>query len=579
MLDFSCLTHYDWLDVPMWVYDQERQRNLWANAAALSFWRADSAEEFLSRDLSDMSPSVAERLAVAAADHTHGKLVREQWTVYPKGQPTTVMLVSRGIRTPDKRQVMLFAADSLVSGVDKSLLRGVEALQHTSVRIAVFSLRDGSTLMRNPAAAMCFSGLRKTIGATDFSAIFPEPELARRIIAQVRGGQTFGAELELNTANGRRWHAIDARPMRDPVSGEVVLQLNARDIGDFKATQAQLEAAREAAEAASQAKSSFLANMSHEIRTPMNGVLGLTELVLQTELNERQRKFIELAHSSAKGLMVIINDLLDIAKIEAGRVIIDQAPFSLHDCLREALHPLLLQAHEKGLLLHARVQPGVPQHLLGDALRLRQILVNLVGNALKFTEKGEVRVDLERVDEGGDDDDAPQGGPLRLRIAVHDTGIGMTRDQIAQIFSPFTQADGSITRRYGGTGLGLTIVKRLVELMGGEVRVESQPGSGSCFSFEVRLSQPVVLDEVVRTETVDVEVEETTVGALDGGEDTVPAGLDELPEVPRRVSPAPHAINEADPASNDPLLDAETVAADLDAAPIASSGGSNQQHA
>ncbi|SEK36389.1 His Kinase A (phospho-acceptor) domain-containing protein [Roseateles sp. YR242] len=568
MLDFSCLTHYDWLDVPMWVYDQERLRNLWANAAALSFWRADSAEEFLSRDLTDTSPAVAERLAVAAADHAQGKVVREQWTLYPKGQPTTVMLVSRGIRTPDKRQVMLFAADSLVSGVDKSLLRGVEALQHTSVRIAVFSLRDGSVLMRNPAAAMCFNGLRKTIGATDFSAMFPDPELARRIVAQARAGQTFSAELELHTANGRRWHAVDARPMRDPVSGDVVLQLNARDISDFKTTQAQLEAAREAAEAASQAKSSFLANMSHEIRTPMNGVLGLTELVLQTELNERQRKFIELAHSSAKGLMVIINDLLDIAKIEAGRVIIDQAPFSLQDCLREALHPMLLQAHEKGLQLHARIQPGVPQHLLGDALRLRQILVNLVGNALKFTETGEVRVEIARAT-AADDETAGVGGPLRLRIAVHDTGIGMTPEQIAQIFSPFTQADGSITRRYGGTGLGLTIVKRLVELMGGEVQVESQHGSGSCFSFEVKLAQPVVLDEVLRTETVDLPVDTDDTDS-DGLAPTVPAGLDELPSTVgmgiTRISTPPSAVD-------DPMS-ADTVAADFDQLPPA-----QQQHA
>ncbi|MCH7345021.1 ATP-binding protein [Pelomonas sp. CA6] len=482
MLDFSCLTHYDWLDVPMWVHDPERCRNLWANAAALQFWRADSAEEFLGRDLSDTSEAVRERLAVTAADHAQGKIVREQWTLYPKGQPITVMLVSRGLRTPDQRQVMLFAADSLVSGVDKAMLRGVEALQHTSVRIAVFSLRDGSALMRNPAAAVTFAGLRKTIGGSEFSALFPEPELARRVMAQVQRGQTFGAEIELNTVQGRRWHALDARPMRDPVSGDLVLQLNARDITDFKTTQAQLESARAAAEAASQAKSAFLANMSHEIRTPMNGVLGLTELVLQTELSERQRKFIDLAHNSAKGLMLIINDLLDVAKIEAGRVVIDHAPFSLHDCLREALHPLLLQAHEKGLQLNARVQPGVPQHMQGDALRLRQILVNLVGNALKFTEKGEVRVEVQCLDETP----APQA-PVHLRFSVHDTGIGMTRDQIAQVFSPFTQADSSITRRYGGTGLGLTIVKRLVELMGGQIQVESEPGVGSCFSFELKL--------------------------------------------------------------------------------------------
>ncbi|OYU28845.1 MAG: hypothetical protein CFE41_04415 [Burkholderiales bacterium PBB2] len=498
MLDFSCLTHYDWLDVPMWVFDPARQRNLWANAAALSFWRASSAEEFLSRDFSDTSEAVRERLAVTAADHAQGKIVREQWTLYPKGQPATVMLVSRGILTPDRRQVMLFAADSLANSSDKAMLRGVEALQHTTVRIAVFSLQDGSTLMRNPAAALAF-GKRPAVAGTnatgrgrisDFEALFADSGDAIKVFNQVRAGHSFKADLELLTDGGRCWHGVNARPMRDPVTGEQVLLLNARDIADLKASQAALEAAREAAEAASQAKSSFLANMSHEIRTPMNGVLGLTELVLQTELSDKQRKFIELAHSSAKGLMVIINDLLDVAKIESGRVVIEQAHFSLHDCLREALHPLLLQAHEKGLHLHARVQPGVPQHATGDALRLRQVLVNLVGNALKFTEKGEVRVEVERIEpEPGEAGSAPTEGPppLRLRFSVHDTGIGMTRDQIQQIFEPFSQADGSITRRYGGTGLGLTIVQRLVSLMGGQVQVESQPGTGSCFSFEVAL--------------------------------------------------------------------------------------------
>ncbi|MFG6449747.1 ATP-binding protein [Roseateles sp. BYS180W] len=483
MLDFSCLTHYEWLDVPMWVYDQENRRNLWANAAALQFWRAESAEEFLGQH-DELNGAVSERLAVATADHAQGKVVREQWTLYPKGQPVTVMLASRGLLTPDKRQVTLFAADAIVNGLDKDLLRGVEALQHTSVRIAIFSLRDGSTIMRNAAAALCFGGLRHTHGGSDFSALFAEPDLARRVQSQVQRGQTFAAEVELNTTAGTRWHALDARPMRDPVSGQVVLQFNARDVSDFKATQAQLEAAKLEAEAASQAKSAFLANMSHEIRTPMNGVLGLTQLVLQTELNERQRKFVELAHNSAKGLMVIINDLLDVAKIEAGRVVIELAPFTLNTVLREALHPLLLQAHEKGLSLNARIQPGVPQHLLGDALRLRQVLVNLVGNALKFTETGEVRVEVHSVSEA-----EAQDAPLRLRFSVHDTGIGMTRDQIDHIFNPFSQADTSITRRYGGTGLGLTIVKRLVELMEGTVLVESTPGVGSCFSFELQLTR------------------------------------------------------------------------------------------
>jgi signal transduction histidine kinase len=486
LLDFASLSHYDWLDVPLWVFDPERQRNLWANAAALRFWHAESAEEFLSRDFTEHGDAVSERLAVTAADHAQGKIVREQWTLYPKGEPTTVMLVSRGMRTPDRRQVMLFAADSLGGGADLSMLRGVEALQHTSVRIAVFGLERGELLMRNPAAALTFGDNPPPPGGTEFTRVFAHPTDAVSILGRVQRGETCRQDVELQTLAGPRWHALDARPMRDPVTGDTVMLLNARDIADLKASQAALVAAREAAEAASQAKSSFLANMSHEIRTPMNGVLGLTELVLQgDDLTERQRRFIAMAHDSAKGLMTIINDLLDVAKIEAGRIVIDEQPFSLHDCLTESLQPLLLQAHAKGIQLHARVQPAVPEQLVGDALRLRQVLINLIGNALKFTEHGEVRIEIALGSRH--EDDAPER--LRLRIAVTDTGIGMTRDQIGQIFDPFTQADGSITRRYGGTGLGLTIVQRLVSLMGGEVRVESEPGVGSSFSFEITLAR------------------------------------------------------------------------------------------
>jgi signal transduction histidine kinase len=487
LLDFSSLSHYDWLDVPLWVFDPERQRNLWANAAALRFWHADSAEEFLSRDFSEHGDAVRERLAVTAADHAQGKIVREQWTLYPKGEPTPVMLVSRGMRTPDRRQVMLFAADSLGGGADLAVLRGVEALQHTSVRIAVFGLEQGDLLMRNPAAALTFGDTPPGAHESEFTRLFAHASDAHGVLFRVRRGEACRQDVELQTLAGTRWHALDARPMRDPVTGAQVMLLNARDIADLKASQAALVAAREAAEAASQAKSSFLANMSHEIRTPMNGVLGLTELVLQTELTERQRRFIAMAHDSAQGLMTIINDLLDVAKIEAGRILIDEQPFSLHDCLGEALQPLQLQAHAKGMQLHARVQPGVPHQLVGDALRLRQVLINLIGNALKFTERGEVRIEIGLAE--AQDADPPDA--LRLRIAVTDTGIGMTRDQIGQIFDPFTQADGSITRRYGGTGLGLTIVQRLVGLMGGEIQVESEPGLGSCFSFEVLLKAAV----------------------------------------------------------------------------------------
>ncbi|HEV6964732.1 PAS domain-containing protein, partial [Roseateles sp.] len=254
LLDFSSLGHYDWLDVPLWVFDPDQQRNLWANAAALRFWHADSAEEFLSRDFSEHGDAVRERLAVTAADHAQGKIVREQWTLYPKGEPTTVMLVSRGMRTPDRRQVMLFAADSLGGGADLAMLRGVEALQHTSVRIAVFGLGRGELLMRNPAAALTFGDEAPAPGQSEFARLFAHAGDAAGILARVKRGEACRQDVELQTLAGTRWHALDARPMRDPVTGETVMLFNARDIADLKASQAALEAAREAAEAASQAK-------------------------------------------------------------------------------------------------------------------------------------------------------------------------------------------------------------------------------------------------------------------------------------------------------------------------------------
>jgi signal transduction histidine kinase len=301
-------------------------------------------------------------------------------------------------------------------------------------------------------------------------------------VAQVSQGQAFSAEIELRTLQGCCWHSLDVRPVVDPGTGHKAMQVNARDISKLKAVQQALESARVAADHANLAKSEFLANMSHEIRTPMNGVLGLTDLVLRGELNPTQRKYIELVHQSAKGLMVIINDLLDVAKVESGRMQIEQQPINLGQCIDEALMPLIHEAQNKGLNLYANIHRDVPQTVLGDAVRLRQILINLIGNALKFTEQGEVRISVRPLN--------PEIAPEKvvdLQFSVEDTGIGMSAEQLTQVFEPFVQADSSITRRFGGTGLGLTIVQRLVQLMGGEVRVKSTPGKGSCFSFQLRM--------------------------------------------------------------------------------------------
>jgi PAS domain S-box-containing protein len=327
---------------------------------------------------------------------------------------------------------------------------------------------------------------------TDFVHVDDRERVKEAFATLMHGAPSIDLEYRITWPSGEiRWIRVRGFQVRDgggtlirltgavtDITERKLIELEvARTTLALEAEVAERKRAEQAAEAANRAKSEFLANMSHEIRTPLNGVMGMAELTLGTELTAEQREYVEIIKSSGESLLTVINDILDFSKIEAGKLSVDVIPFDLGDCLSGITKLLAPRARDKGLRLTSKTDPGVPTALMGDPNRLRQILANLIGNAVKFTERGTVAL-AARVDDRTDT-------AATIRFSVSDTGIGIPAHRQEAIFQPFVQADGTTTRRYGGTGLGLAISQSLVRLMGGRIWVDSEPGAGSTFRFTI----------------------------------------------------------------------------------------------
>lgn len=361
--------------------------------------------------------------------------------------------------------------------------RYLSIFRHNPDMVCLFDL-NGKLLQANPATET-ITGYSVSSYIHRFFTDFLDRRDRRKVMSHFhKAAQGIPRHLEF-TIRHRDGHPVILSATMVPliVEGKVAdIYIIAKDITRQRREEEELVRAKEAAEAAALAKSEFLSMMSHEVRTPLNGVIAVSELLMETTLDKEQKEYVDMIRKSGAALLAVINDVLDFSKAEAGKMIIEEEPFQLESCLEETFSLFMAHSRERNLELSYTLDPSLPAMLIGDVIRLRQVLVNLVGNALKFTEHGGVfvRVNGHAINERH----------LEVEFLIRDTGIGIPADKRDQLFQPFTQLDSSMARKYGGTGLGLAICKKMVELMGGEIRTEPADGEGSIFIFTIRTLRP-----------------------------------------------------------------------------------------
>lgn len=471
---------------PTWIFDLDHGATWWANAAALALFEAETIDLLRARQLGDpMSEGMLRRLATYRAHFLRGEHVVEDWTFYPGNRgPVRASCACSGCPIVDEtgeRLAMLVEATVTDGGLSGDERRLVEALRHCNERISLYD-PEGRVLMRNPAAEQTL-GLAPAADADDaptFEDACVERQDARAAFDAALAGMVFRREIHVRTTDGEAWYDTEARRVVDPVTGEPAVLCVQHDVSARRQSSEQLSRAlREAdtlraqAESANRAKSAFLAMMSHELRTPMTGVLAAAELIRQSTLNDDQREILDMVLEGGQQMVGLVNDILDISRIEAGHLDIQPRSADPTQLLTDTLRPLHAAAIRKGLTIAHRQGDGVPDRVEIDPKRFSQIVTNLVGNAIKFSDEGTIEVSLTMLSEDRE----------TLRLEVRDQGLGLGDMDVDRLFAPFDRGERADAR--GGAGLGLHIVRSITEAAGGRLGARNAPGGGALFWVEV----------------------------------------------------------------------------------------------
>lgn len=477
---------------PIWIYDVEKYKLFWANRAGLEFWEADTLDELVQRDFkSDATEATQQTLEGYINEFRKGNVIDKWWRISPKDVDKHVLCRFSGIHIDDGRLAMLVEAHSSI------LIEHVSQSSSTASIICLFN-QQGELKSNNRLFSEQFGS-----DITSFSQLVRHTITLEQVIAH-SGDKPFETELLLATTDGLRWHRLEAALQDAKVDSGRNIVATMIDIHENKLKE-ELIIAKNKAEEAVKIKANFLANMSHEIRTPMNAIIGFAD-ILSTNKNvdEAGLQHIQTIRNSSKSLLAIINDILDFSKFEAGKMNIETVCFNLDNLLADCIKVVDLNLKEKDLSIDLDIQFERPYRVMGDPTRLRQVIMNLIGNAIKFTDQGGVTLSVKKAADAE-----------FIECSVADTGIGMSQTQIETVFESFSQADSSTTRKFGGTGLGTTISRQIVEAMGGEISVTSKKGKGTKFTFTAKLVQAVEYDSCLfDDEELDYSFQKTASRAL-----------------------------------------------------------------